>query len=214
MDATVVVTLLSAGAGYLLGSIPSGLIASRLRGVDLRQYGSGRSGATNTLRVLGWPTAAAVAFADAFKGSLAALLAGWIATAVTGEPIPVAQAAAILAAIGGHTWPVFAGFRGGRGIATSFGAVLVVAPGATIVCGLVFILVAAVTRIVSLASIFATMGVWISFTILGATGQIDPAYVVMCWIGCPYVLWTHRDNIQRLLAGNERRLFDSSAGNP
>jgi len=191
-------------AGYLLGAIPVGLIAGRVAGVDIRQQGSGRTGATNALRALGPALAGIVLLADVLKGVAAAALGelvqpgsgGWLA------------AGAGLAAVLGHNWSVFIGFGGGRGVATSVGAMVVLAPLTVAILLPVAAIVIGLTRFVSLASVIAaalaplvTVGLaWQGIARWPAVGLAVGAALL--------VLVAHRDNIGRLLAGTERRLGD------
>jgi glycerol-3-phosphate acyltransferase PlsY len=201
MDNLPILVLVAIGA-YLFGSIPSGIIASKARGIDLRQHGSGSSGATNTLRVLGWKTAVAVVLADAGKGALAVLVARWLVGSTDAEVV------ACLAAIAGHNWPVYVGFRGGRGVATSFGAILMISPWAALFCAAIFIVVILVSRYVSLGSLAAAVMTFVSFSLLAYFGELRWEYVAMAAIGVPVVIYQHRDNINRLLSGRERKLFE------
>jgi glycerol-3-phosphate acyltransferase PlsY len=200
---TVLVLVLS----YLLGSIPTGAIAGRLRGVDLRRQGSGNLGATNALRVLGPAVGVPVLAVDVAKGTLAVL-------AVTRMAGPDAflgpsgtRLAAGLAAIAGHVWPVFAGFRGGKGVATTCGVFLAMAPLATAVAIVVWALLVAVTRYVSVGSMVAAS--LLPFAIAAeaaARGEPRPtALLVTAGLVAAAVAVLHRANIRRLVAGTENR---------
>ncbi|HNT93716.1 MAG TPA: glycerol-3-phosphate 1-O-acyltransferase PlsY, partial [Bacteroidales bacterium] len=128
---------------YLAGSIPSAVWAGRLfHGVDVREHGSGNAGATNTVRVLGWKTGIPVLIFDLFKGWLAAMLPEFLQAAPEGsETLMILQIACGLAAIIGHVFPLFAGFRGGKGVATTFGVLLALHPLLTLTCAGIFLLV-------------------------------------------------------------------------
>jgi acyl phosphate:glycerol-3-phosphate acyltransferase len=187
--------------GYLLGSIPSGMVVARVyRNVDLTAHGSGRTGATNVLRTLG-PGAAAVAFAgDFLKGVLAVL----IVTLVFG-PEPWLQLLAATGAVLGHTYSPFIGFKGGRGVVTGLGATAVAAPLLMLVAFGVGAAIVAITRYVSLGSVIgATLGGVLLVGEALVTGNV--AWAVWGVLVGGLIVLAHRDNIQRLLAGTERRL--------
>jgi len=189
--------------GYLIGAIPSGVLVGRLRGVDPRDSGSGRTGTTNALRTLGPRWAAAVAVLDLAKGIVAVLAANAIG------PEPWAGALAGVAAVVGHVRSVFIGFRGGRGVATGGGALLVLAPLAVLASLPEFGLIVWCTRFVSLGSVMAALTVAAVAAALWAAGWVGPeAAVAAALIGAVVVL-AHLDNLQRLLAGTERRIGDA-----
>jgi glycerol-3-phosphate acyltransferase PlsY len=186
---------------YLLGSISWGYLAGKLRGVDIRQAGSGSTGMTNVLRTLGVPLALLVFAADVSKGVLAVLLAR-----VLTHGAPLAEALAATLAVVGHNWPVFSGFRGGRGIATGIGALTTLNPLSGAIALAVFLIPVAVTRYVSLGSVLAVVAAMITlplFAVLDLTAWQHSAYVAL---GGPLIIWQHRGNLQRLLRGAERRL--------
>ena len=187
--------------GYLLGSIPSGLLAGRLaRGIDIREFGSGRTGFTNVLRIVGPRWGALVLAADLAKGAVPVA----IAIAISDEPYM--HAVAGLAAAIGHDWPIFASFRGGRGVATSFGAALVMSPIAAAALIPVGVGLVAVTRIMSLMSVGVAPILAVVFIVLAAIGVHPWAYAVYAFIAAVMLLVEHRENIERLLAGTEPKL--------
>ncbi len=187
-------------AGYLLGSIPFGLLAVRLlRGFDLRQIGSGKTGATNAARALGTGGFIMVAAADTLKGVLAVLLV----RALGGDA--ALEVGGALAAVAGHIWPVFAGFRGGRGVATAFGAVLVMSWPAALLCLLVFCAVLYISRYASLSSMAAATATSSALLVLVWLQYHPTAYAAYAAAGLALLLLQHRDNIRRLLAGTERK---------
>ncbi|MGD8189184.1 glycerol-3-phosphate 1-O-acyltransferase PlsY [Brevibacillus ginsengisoli] len=194
--------ILSFVISYLLGSISfSYLIAKKVAGIDIRMHGSGNAGATNTLRVLGKGPAVLVLLLDACKG----LAAMGITHLLTGGA-PVAYAFAGIFAIIGHNWPVFYGFRGGKGIATTVGVALGLSPIAFLINAVITVSVIAITRFVSLGSlVFATL-----LPILLFIFAKDPVFgwVSMCITIFAYV--RHYSNIVNLLQGKERKLGDSS----
>jgi glycerol-3-phosphate acyltransferase PlsY len=185
--------------GYLIGAIPSGVLVGRLRGVDPRDAGSGRTGTTNAIRTLGPGLAALVAALDLGKGIVAVLLLNAIG------PAPWAGALAGIAAVVGHVKSVFIGFHGGRGVATGGGAMLVLAPLAILIAVLELLIIIATTRLVSLASLSAATTVAIVSVALYYVGWAGPEVVVAAVAIGVIVILAHLDNIGRLLAGTERR---------
>lgn len=193
---------------YLLGSIPWGYILLRWRrGVDIRQHGSGRTGMSNVLRTGGGKVAAVVLALDLSKGVLAVFLARTVIGANG------AEVAAGLLALAGHNWPVFLNFKGGRGIATGLGALSVMAPIPAAIGAAAFIPVTLLSRYVSLGSISGVLIACISLVALTLLGIYSSAYTLYAVLGGAVIIWQHRDNIQRLLRGTERRL-GQSAGQP
>ena len=186
---------------YLVGSIPFGLLVGRVwRRVDVRQFGSGRTGMTNVLRTLGWKAAVAVFVLDAAKGAVAVLLA----RALVGTPL--GDSLAILAAVVGHVWPLLARFRGGRGVATAEGGLLVMAWPVALAAWLVFLPVLFFTRYVSLSSISSVSFAAVLLAALALLGYYPLPYLVFVAGGAFLLIWGHRDNIRRLLRGRELRL--------
>ncbi len=200
--------------GYLLGSIPWGLIFSRLVArVDIRHYGSGRTGGTNVLRTMGGRIFILVALLDLGKGALAVVAAPLLmngATITAGSwelGGPFAQALAGLAVICGHIWPLYAGFRGGRGVATFFGALITLVPAAGLLGGETVLLAAVLSGFASLGSILGVSVATLSLIPLTLVYGIPIEYLFFSAAGALLIIIVHRDNIRRLLAGNERR-FD------
>lgn len=198
-------------AGYLLGSIPTGyLVAKWVKGIDIRQHGSGGTGATNVLRSVGKPAAIAVLIIDLLKGALAVLLvralypelmATW-ATAELAAAQPWVAAIAGLAALLGHSRSIWLGFTGGKSAASGLGVLLALAWPVGLGTLAVFLGVVGLSRIVSLGSMaaaIATIG-------LMALTQQPLAYLLLAIAGGLYVILRHRSNIERLLAGTEPRL--------
>ena len=204
--------------GYLLGSIPFGLLISkRSNKVDVRKYGSGKIGATNVLRVAGRKAAALVVTLDVSKGALAVVFAKLIVDrsylAVGDFPLGVlaAQVLAALAAIAGHNWSVFLKFHGGgRGVATFFGGLLALYPAAAIFGGEVLIIGAGLTRFASLGSIAGAVGVYVILAFLTIMYGFPIEYLAYALVGAIIIIIMHRDNIRRLLSGRERRLGDKA----
>jgi glycerol-3-phosphate acyltransferase PlsY len=191
--------------GYLLGAIPSGVLVGRLRGVDPRSGGSGRTGATNALRTLGMGPAAAVLLLDVAKGALAAIAAGWLVGTVDGAVAWGASLGGVAATLG-HVRSVFIGFTGGRGVATGGGALLVIVPLAVVAAIAVMLAVVSVTRYVSLGSIVGASVATGTAAVLFVAGWTGIEAVVATALIDGIVTVAHLDNIQRLAAGTERRL--------
>ena len=197
--------LASIVTGYLLGSIPFGFLTARLRGIDIREHGSRNIGATNVWRVCGWKFGLLVFLLDALKGAGAVWLGGWIAIRLGGDAAWGSIGSA-MACIVGHSFPVWLGFKGGKGVATSLGALLCMMPLATGVTFLVWILVFKISRYVSLASIVAAV-VLPAFAIAAqftGRGRGWP-FAGFATLAGLLVILRHRANIQRLLAGTENR---------
>lgn len=187
------------GAGYLIGSVPVGLLLGRaLRGTDIRELGSHSIGTTNVLRLVG-PSAAAATFGfDVAKGSVAVIVARRLGADRTG------QAAAGLAAMVGHAWPVFAGFRGGKSVATGFGGMLCMTPwgSASAVVGGLAVLGA--TRVVSVASLSAAASAALGAAVESKRSG-DPVPFAFAALAASFVASRHGGNIRRLLRGEEPR---------
>ena len=191
--------------GYLLGSIPFGVIISRRSaGVDVRDYGSGKTGATNVARVAGRKAAVLVTILDALKGLLAVVFAGLIFGG--GWLVESAQVLAALTAIAGHKWPVFIKFKGGRGVATFFGGLLALCPPAALFGLGVLVLAASLTRYASLGSIAGAVGTYAILVPLTIFNGFPIEYLAYTLIGAIFIIVMHRDNISRLLSGTERKI--------
>ena len=183
--------------GYLLGSIPSGWLAGRwLKGIDLRELGSGSTGATNVLRQVGKGPALVVFLIDVGKGAAAVLIARALGL---GDWI---QVLAGLTALAGHIWPVWLGFKGGKAVATGLGLFLGLAWPVGLASFGVFLAVFSLSRYVSLASVLAA----ISLPLLMAAGTSSNANLVVALVAMLLVLWRHRSNIKRLINGTEPKL--------
>jgi acyl phosphate:glycerol-3-phosphate acyltransferase len=201
--------------GYLLGSIPTGQIAGALAGgVDLRRYGSGKTGATNVLRTLGWGPALAVAAGDLAKGIAAVLLARWLVPAAGGStgflPDPnarhIAEVLAGFAAVIGHNWSIFLQLKGGRGVLVSHAVFILICWPAALITTVAGAIVLAVSRIVSLASLTGTVVGVVALAIFVVLFHYPLPYLVYGILAAALIWLRHIDNIQRLLAGTERRL--------
>ncbi len=193
----ILTALLFLAIGYALGAIPSGYLAGRwLKGIDLRDCGSGSTGATNVLRNVGKGPALLVFLLDVGKGALAVLLAksvdlnDWV------------QVLAGLAALAGHIWPVWLGWKGGKAVATGLGMFLGLAWPVGLASFGLFMATISLSRIVSLASVVAAIGLPVLMLVAGNSS----AYVVVSLVASLMVLWRHRSNIQRLIAGTEPQI--------
>lgn len=192
---------------YLAGSIPSAVWAGRLfHGIDVREHGSGNAGATNTVRVLGWKTGIPVLIFDIFKGWLAASLPRFLEAAPDGsEQMMVLQIVCGMAAIIGHVFPLFAGFRGGKGVATTFGVLLALQPWLTLACAGIFLVVLLISGYVSLGSIISViMFPVLLMTVFHTTSILFKIFAILVAIA---VVATHSKNISRLIKGEEKRFL-------
>lgn len=187
--------------GYLLGSVSfSYLLGRLLKKVDIRQHGSGNAGATNTLRVLGKGPAIVVLILDTLKGIIAIIIAYWLVGAGWGTAL------AGLAAIIGHNWPVFFGFRGGKGVATTIGVVATLVFYPALFAGILGIISIFITRFVSLGSLlFITVTTIIAF-IFNEYYNYPVSYLYLLVIVTILSFWRHRSNISRLAKGTESKI--------
>jgi acyl phosphate:glycerol-3-phosphate acyltransferase len=190
--------LLSLAAAYLIGSMSFGFMAGKLlKGIDIREFGSGGTGTTNIQRTLGTVPALVVLALDIGKGYAAVILAG----ALTANPSGWMLLAGLLAVIG-HNWPLFHRFRGGRGIATTIGVMLGLAPMVILIATVVGVSIIALTRYVSLGSIVGVILIPIMMFIF----EYPWTYVLFGAVLAVFAIWRHRQNITRLLAGTENKL--------
>jgi len=192
---------------YLAGSIPTAVWAGRLfHGIDVRKHGSGNAGATNTIRVLGWKTGIPVLAIDIAKGWLATSLPVLLDVgAGSDEALFAIQIVCGMAAIIGHVFPLLAGFKGGKGVATTFGVLLALQPWATLSCAGLFLIVLLCSGYVSLGSIIAGM----MFPVLLFTLFPTPSLLMKIFsiIVAVALLLTHEKNIRRLLRGEENKFL-------
>lgn len=203
---------------YLLGSIPFGLIIGKLRGIDVREHGSGNIGATNVWRILGPKWGGLTFLLDAAKGFFAVSLAQQIAWRQAAPPaledqyLAYAGVFAALACILGHSFPIWLRFKGGKGVATSLGVIIGLMPPLAIgVVLAIWISIFAFFRYVSLASIVAALSLPATVGILLRMGEIDgSAYFAFSCAAAFLVIRRHRDNIRRLFAGTENRFGSST----
>jgi len=192
--------------GYLIGAIPFGVIVSKLaRGIDVREHGSGSMGMTNVMRTVGKRAGAAVFIADVLKGAGAVALA-WPIIGSTSDTFVWGCAAGGVAAVIGHSWPVYIGFRGGRGIATGFGALLVICWPVALISLAVFAIVVSIYRYVSLGSILAATTMLLSMIPFVIYDKEPVASIVFASVVAAIVIFRHRGNIKRLRSGTESKV--------
>ena len=203
----ILIALFAAMAAYLLGSIPSAVwIGKRFHNIDVREHGSGNAGTTNTIRVLGWATGIPVLLIDIAKGWLAAMLPVFFHLAAPASALMTnLQLFAGIIAITGHIFPVFAGFRGGKGVATVFGVFLAVQPLLTVCVMAVFLAVLFITGIVSVSSMTAGVSFPVLlFVFFDTPSVLFKIFAVMVGVA---LLVTHRENIRRIWKGEETKIL-------
>lgn len=192
---------------YLLGSIPFGYLIVRLRaGADIRETGSGGTGATNVSRRAGKAAGVVTLLLDALKGVAAILIARWLVHATPQSEWWIAGAA--VAVMLGHIFPVWLGFRGGKGVATGVGVFLVLMPGVLAIAGLLFLIVVFLTRYVSLGAIVAALAIPVLVLLrheLFSQLPDFPALLTVAVAGALLIVVAHRQNIARLMNGTENR---------
>jgi glycerol-3-phosphate acyltransferase PlsY len=193
--------ILAAIIGYLLGSIPGGYVMGRLtRGIDVRDFGSGKTGATNALRTLSLWAVLSVLVIDIGKSAAAVSIARVLSDDAW------AQALAGMGAVAGHVWPVWLGFRGGRGVSAAYGSLLAMNPPASLVLLPIALLIIAVTRYMSLMSVSMAPIAAALFLALAIAGVLPYAYTVFALVAAALIVVLHHDNIRRLLSGTERKI--------
>ncbi len=185
--------------GYLIGSISFGIIVTKLvRGVDIRALGSGNTGFTNVLRVIGKGPAAVVLLGDVFKGIAAVLLGFYLGDTM------LAVCGGIAAMIG-HNYPLYFGLKGGKGVATGFGVVIALVPDVMAVALAIFVVTVLITRYVSLGSILGALSVPVTSLIFGKPTSV----VVFAFFACSMVIFRHKSNIIKLYHGKESKLGEN-----
>ena len=213
MVTVAIITILS----YLVGSIPTAIIVARvLRGIDIRQHGSGNAGGTNVIRVLGWKAGLFVIVCDMAKGLFATMIIAQLMNVLPFpnarpfDQFPVMQIVAGCAAMLGHIWTLFAGFKGGKGIATAGGMLIGIAPVEVAVSLGIFAIVFLISHYVSLGSLSAAATFPLTMVLRENVFMIDiPSYHTLVWFSAAIsllIIYTHRANIQRLIRGTENRI--------
>jgi len=188
-------TLLAVVVSYLIGSIPMGVLISRTKGVNIREHGSGNIGATNVWRTLGPVPGITVLLLDMSKGVAAVLIGRHFGGTET-------ELLAAFGALCGHSWSIFLTFKGGKIVATGAGVLLAISPAATLVALVVLLTTVGISRYVSLGSILAAVSVPISLYLL----HMDGLYVLFGVLLMIFVIYKHRANIERILAGTELKV--------
>jgi glycerol-3-phosphate acyltransferase PlsY len=189
-------TFIAVSFAYLLGSIPFAFLLARRRGVDLREVGSRNVGASNVLRTSGvWPAVLAMTL-DGLKGALAVLVAERV-TAGPGAPV-----AAALASVVGHIYPIWLRFKGGKGVATAAGAFTLLAPVALAAASVAFLVAVVATRVISVGSITAA----VTLVVMTAVTHSSRIVIAGAVLVATMIVYRHRGNLVRLLAGTERRI--------
>lgn len=203
---------------YLVGSIPTSIIISKLfHGIDIREHGSGNAGGTNVMRVLGWKKGLLVIILDALKGAVAVVFVARLhygglpfQNVSPFDDFTLVQIIAGIAAVIGHIWTIFAGFRGGKGIATALGMLIMIVTIDMLVALGIFILVVSISRYVSLGSILAALSVPLTLIFrenilhdhIQSYGTLLPFVVAVSLL----VVFTHRKNVMRLINGTENKI--------
>jgi len=193
---------------YFIGSIPTSIIAGKLvRGIDIREHGSGNAGATNTFRVLGWKAGLVVGVFDMIKGFSATVFVSRISLYPAPFDHSIVQIISGMSAVFGHIWTIFARFRGGKGVLTAAGMLLGITPAATLICMGIWGMVFSISRYVSLGSICAALSlpvvIFIEKYLFDQT--IHNSLLIFTIIVSLLIVFTHRSNIKRLLNGTENR---------
>lgn len=210
MEDLLVITA-AAVLAYLLGSFPAGFLLGRLWGVNVLEWGSGRTGGTNVLRSAGVLPALITGAIDVGKGALAVWLAGQIAPETHQA---ITQILAGVAVILGHNYSIFLGFRGGAGVGTSLGALSMIYWPAAVALLVLLLLIVAVTRYASLGSLIVTTLMPVILLALAVTGTLPLAYICYGLLAWVIIVYEHRPNIRRLIQGTERRIGEKRNPSP
>ena len=204
--------IISLVIGYICGTFVSGYFLGKSKDVDLREKGSGNVGTTNTLRVLGWKYGALTLLCDCVKPAVAALIVWLLFRDRCGEGVRLLILYAAFGAVLGHDFPAFMRFKGGKGVASSIGLILLVFPQTFPICAVLFFAAVGFTRYVSLGSILAAIGFGVQAVVMGRLGLLSmpeeylTEATVIAVIVALLVLILHRGNISRLLNGTENKL--------
>lgn len=196
-------TLIVASAifAYLLGSIPSAVWYGKIfHGIDIREHGSGNAGATNSLRIFGKKAGIIVLIFDFLKGFIAVYLTQYFLKSDDWQPLFFG-----LIVVLGHIYPIFAQFRGGKGVATAIGVVVAVLPMAALGCIIVFLLTVFLTKYVSLGSLLGALAFPVQVSLKLWNDVSDPYYIGLAWLFFFILAYTHRENIQRLIKRTESK---------
>ncbi len=209
---------LIAAIAYFSGAVPFGLIVSqKMAGIDIRKYGSGNIGATNVFRVLGSKLGLITLVLDLSKSAIPVLLAMLImdkeVILILGYDIhmQIGQILAAIMSMVGHNWSVYIKFKGGKGVATFFGGLIVINWMVALVALIAAAIVVLITRYVSLGSMVASLGALLAFTAMAVLAVTAPIYLIYGLVAAALIVYQHRSNIMRLQAGTESKLGDKSA---
>ncbi len=200
---------------YFVSAFPSGVVWGRLlKGVDVRDFGSGKTGATNSLRTLGWKVSLLVFLSDMSKGSISVglplLLGSQFFTLNGTDQTPWVVMCCGFASVYGHNHSIFIGFKGGRGVAAGMGQVLTVSPVTMLIVGFIDLFILGLSRYVSLGSVLGCVLVDIFLVINIWLTKLDPRYLAWGLVITIYIILSHRDNIERLLKGTERKIGEKA----
>ncbi len=204
--------------GYVLGLFQTGYIYGKLHHIDIREYGSGNAGTTNTLRTLGWKAGLITFLGDLGKAILAMVIAWLLFHEQYPQEVKLLEMYGGLGAVLGHNFPFYMKFKGGKGIACTAGFILAFYPPMAPVCLLIFILAVAITKYVSLGSILVAISFYIQLVIYGQLGylQVKSSLLLEVYIvGAVFsilAIWRHRANMKRLLSGTENKFSVSKSG--
>ncbi len=205
--------------GYVFGLFQTGYFYGKLHHIDIREYGSGNAGTTNTLRTLGWKAGLITFLGDAGKAVLAMLLAWVLFHKEYPGAVSLFEMYAGFGAVLGHNFPFYMKFKGGKGIACTAGFLLTFYPPTAILCLALFVISVAITKYVSLGSMLVSVCFYIQLIIFGESGHlwVDPQYLTEVYVvGAAFTvlaIWKHRANINRLLSGTENKFSISKSGN-
>lgn len=197
--------------GYVLGMFQTGYIYGKLHHVDIRQHGSGNAGATNTLRTLGWKAGLITFAGDLGKAMLAMLISWLLFRDKYADGVKLLEMYAGFGAVLGHNFPFYMKFKGGKGIACTAGFILAFYPPMAPLCLLLFIVIVAVTRYVSLGSILVMICFWVQLVLFGQLGHLNvnpnlmPETYIVGALFSVMGIWRHRENIKRLITGKENK---------
>lgn len=204
---------------YLLGSLSPSIILSRIiKGIDIRTYGSGNAGMTNAMRLLGMKWGTVVALIDTLKGFTASyIFTTWLYSAIDVTPLDVTLVRILAGSMAmvGHIWTVFFGFKGGKGVLTMAGAVLGVAPLQVGICTMIFLTVLFISRYVSLSSMIAYSFFPVVVFVFNLVFQVETSIYlkIFSFLIAGVIIYTHRENISRLIKGEERKIVFNKQSN-
>ena len=205
--------------GYVFGLFQTGFIYGKLHHIDIREYGSGNAGTTNTLRTLGWKAGLITFIGDAGKAILAMLAVWFLFHGNYPDGVKLLELYAGLGAVLGHNFPFYLNFKGGKGIACTAGVIITFHPPMAIACLLIFVVTVAATRYVSLGSMLVAMCFYLQLIIFVSEGylkiseELQMEIYVLGGVFLVLALWRHRENIKRLLSRTENKFSIKNAGN-